>query len=70
MRESEREGDCKGAISTNELSAIILQETRKLSERGVRTEKEEEEIVPISQSDDIHDIIRERGVRDRDSKPQ
>ena len=36
-----------------------------MSERGVRTEKEEEEIVPISQSEDIHDIIKERGVRDK-----
>ena len=28
-------------------------------------EKEEEETVPISQSDDIHDIIKERGGSDR-----
>ena len=72
--EGKREGGTVKAQNevgnTNEFSTLILQEKRKLSERGVSIEKEEEEIVPISQSDDIHDIVKERGVRDRDNKLQ
>ena len=48
----------------NEIERIIvsLQETRKLSERGASVEKEEAVSGPVTQSDDIHDIIKEKGV--------
>ena len=43
---------------------VISQETKKLSERGQSAEKEEEfvSVPPVPQTDDIHDIIKEKGV--------
>ena len=47
-----------------------MQETKKLTDRGVSVEKEKEvervrhiPLVSHDQSQDIHDIIREKGVR-------